>query len=90
MSAYRLLFDWQGLSMVVGINLQRDVYFQDGNLLLRRSGYAVWNAGVGYRLTEHWDLSLIVNNLFDKHLLRALEFKPSTTTSMESLEFISS
>ncbi len=66
-STYRLSGDWQGVSVGGGVNLQSDVYVQDGNIRIRQGGYAVWNARVGYRLTEQWDLALNVSNLFDKH-----------------------
>jgi len=38
--------------------------------LVRQNAYAIANAKAGYRVSENWDLSLVVNNLFDRTYLR--------------------
>lgn len=39
---------------------------------IRQGGYAVWDAHVGYRLDDQWQLALDVKNLFDKEYYSVL------------------
>ncbi|WP_170293957.1 TonB-dependent siderophore receptor [Paracoccus limosus] len=39
---------------------------------IRQGGYAVWDAHVGYRIDDRWQMDLNVNNLFDKDYYAAL------------------
>ena len=61
-----------GLQVGGGVSLQSetstiDDYAPVGPVLRQQSGYAVWSAMAGYRLSPHWHATLNVANLFDKH-----------------------
>ncbi|KAB8043406.1 TonB-dependent siderophore receptor [Janthinobacterium aquaticum] len=60
-----------GLTLGGGVSLQSetsdlDLYAPAGPSLRQQSGYAVWSAMAGYRISPHWQASLNVANLFDK------------------------
>ena len=60
-----------GLTLGGGVSLQSetsdlDIYAPAGPSLRQQSGYAVWSAMAGYRISPHWQASLNVANLFDK------------------------
>ncbi|WP_074966957.1 TonB-dependent siderophore receptor [Paracoccus aminovorans] len=39
---------------------------------IEQGGYAVWDAHVGYRIDDRWQMALNVNNIFDKRYYSAL------------------
>ena len=55
-----------GLTFGGGIQAQSNMY----STLVRQGSYAVVNTKIGYAVSENWDLSLVVNNLFDRNYLR--------------------
>ncbi|WP_278393830.1 TonB-dependent siderophore receptor [Sphingobium yanoikuyae] len=55
-----------GLNLGAGVQAQSNMYTD----LVRQNAYAIANAKAGYRVSENWDLSLVVNNLFDRTYLR--------------------
>jgi len=38
-----------------------------------QGGYAIWNARIGYRVSDHVSLGLNVNNLFDKRYFESMQ-----------------
>ena len=55
-----------GLIVGGGAQIQSDMYVTAGTLTARQSGYAVYNALLGYRFNERYSLQLNANNVFDK------------------------
>ncbi|MFA5632177.1 MAG: TonB-dependent siderophore receptor [Porticoccaceae bacterium] len=61
---------WGRTAWGVGMLAQSDSYL--GNI--QQGGYATFSAKVGYRLDSHWDISLFVNNLFDRTYLQTVGY----------------
>lgn len=55
-----------GWSVGAGVQAQSDIYTNT----VRQGSYAVASAKLGYEINQHWDLSLTVNNLFDRKYLQ--------------------
>lgn len=55
-----------------GINTQSEIYSLSNNIRYEQEGYTLLNARVGYDLSEHWSLSLNVNNLLDEKYYQRL------------------
>lgn len=55
-----------GWSVGAGVQAQSDMYTDTA----RQGSYAIASAKLGYQIDQHWDLSLTVNNLFDRKYLQ--------------------
>ncbi|MBL8504995.1 MAG: TonB-dependent siderophore receptor [Methylobacillus glycogenes] len=56
----------QGLSAGAGVQAQSDMYTDT----TRQGSYAIASAKLGYKINQHWDASLTINNLFDRKYLQ--------------------
>jgi len=73
-TTYRLPGEWNRWSVGGGVNLQSGIYTESAMqgpvsgsaVRVSQGGYAIWNARIGYRMSDHVSLGLNVNNLFDK------------------------
>src|SRR5690606_32498347 len=52
----------QGWRVGAGVNAQSSIYSQEGPIKTEQSGLALLSAMVGYRINEHFDISLKGNN----------------------------
>ncbi|ACT50052.1 TonB-dependent siderophore receptor [Methylovorus glucosotrophus] len=64
---YQLPGAWEKFTVGGGVNLQSEIYTQDGTVRYTQEGYAVWNASASYRVDKHWTATININNVFDKH-----------------------
>lgn len=67
---YRFDHRWAslaGLSVGLGVQYHSELY----SSVVRQGGYTTVSARIGYAINRQWDLSLTVNNLFDKTYLDA-------------------
>jgi len=55
-----------GLKIGGGLQAQSNMYSN----VVRQGSYAIANAKIGYDVSENWEISLVVNNLFDRTYLR--------------------
>jgi outer membrane receptor for ferric coprogen and ferric-rhodotorulic acid len=73
-TTYRLPGQWSRWSVGGGVNVKSGIYTENAvqgpvsgsSVRVSQGGYAIWNARIGYRVSEHVSLGLNVNNLFDK------------------------
>lgn len=73
-TTYRLPSQWNRWSVGGGVNVKSGVYTESAvqgpvsgsSVRVSQGGYAIWNARIGYRVSDHVSLGLNVNNLFDK------------------------
>lgn len=66
-TSYRLPGEYNAWTVGGGVSAQSDIYTNGTNgAQATQSGYAVYNALLGYRFNEHYSLQLNANNLFDK------------------------
>ncbi|MHC3915041.1 TonB-dependent siderophore receptor [Alcaligenes nematophilus] len=56
----------QGWTVGAGLNVQSDTY----NGIYTQGGYATVAAKIGYQIDPHWNVDLLVDNLFDRTYLR--------------------
>ncbi len=69
-SQYQLPGEWNQWSIGVGMSTQSDtVSAKPFNI--KQGGYTLFNASIGYRYNEHFDIALIGNNLTDKRYYEA-------------------
>lgn len=66
-SSYRLPGEYAAWTVGGGVSAQSDIYSRNGSAEATQSGYAVYNALLGYRFNEQYSLQLNANNIFDKH-----------------------
>jgi len=59
-----------GLQAGAGVQWQSNMYTD----LVRQGAYATVNAKLGYEISDRWDASLVVSNLFDKTYLRIPDY----------------
>lgn len=64
---YKLPGNLDKLTVGGGVNFQTEIFTEDSGVRYTQGSYAVWNAHASYRLDDHWQAALNVNNLFDKH-----------------------
>ncbi|MBV6287500.1 TonB-dependent siderophore receptor [Pseudomonas aegrilactucae] len=64
---YRLPGEYDAWTVGGGVSAQSDIYSRSGAAEASQSGYAVYNALLGYRVNQHYSLQLNANNIFDKH-----------------------
>lgn len=62
----------RGLSLGVGLNAQSNLY--DSTTGQRNGGYTVANAHIGYKVNSNVDLSLNLNNIFDKSYFEGMGY----------------
>ena len=62
----------RGLSLGVGLNAQSNLY--DSTTGQRNGGYTVANAHIGYKVNSNADLSLNLNNIFDKSYFEGMGY----------------
>jgi len=73
-TTYRPPGQWNRWSVGGGVNVKSGIYTENAvqgpvsgsSVRVSQGGYAIWNARIGYRVSEHVSLGLNVNNLFDK------------------------
>ena len=65
-SSYRLPGEYAAWTVGGGVSAQSDIYSRSGTAEATQSGYAVYNALLGYRFNEQYSLQLNANNIFDK------------------------
>ncbi len=73
-TTYQMPGEWQRWNIGGGVNIQSGIYTESANqgpvsgssVRVSQSGYAIWNARVGYRVNEHVSFGLNLNNVFDK------------------------
>ncbi|MGG4774226.1 TonB-dependent siderophore receptor [Alcaligenaceae bacterium 429] len=58
----------QGWTVGAGLNLQSDTY----NGIYTQGGYATVAAKVGYQINPHWNVDLLVDNVFNRTYLRQI------------------
>lgn len=56
----------QGWTVGAGLNVQSDTY----NGIYTQGGYATVAAKIGYQIDPHWNVDLLVDNVFDRTYLR--------------------
>lgn len=65
-TTYRLAGVAQGWKVGGGADIRSETSATAGGLTARHSGYAIYNAMLGYQINDHYALQLNVNNVFDK------------------------
>ena len=65
-TTYRLPGELDAWTVGGGVSAQSDIYSRTGTAEATQSGYAVYNALLGYRFNDHYSLQLNANNIFDK------------------------
>lgn len=65
-TSYRLPGSLDAWTISGGVQAQSDIYSKSGTAEATQSGYAVYNAMVGYRFNDQYSIQLNGNNLFDK------------------------
>lgn len=73
-TTYQLPGQWNRWSVGGGVNIKSGIYTESAvqgpvsgsSVRVSQAGYALWNARIGYRVSDHVSLGLNVNNLFDK------------------------
>lgn len=63
----------QRLSVGAGVNAQTEYRRTVGGVDVTQSGYALWNARVGYRISDVWSAALNASNLVDKNYYTRLD-----------------
>ena len=63
---YRLPGAYDAWTVGGGVSAQSSIYSRTGAAEASQSGYAVYNAMLGYRFNDHYSVQLNANNLFDK------------------------
>ena len=76
-TSYRLPSELSAWTVGGGVQAQSDIYARSGNAEASQSGYAVYNALLGYRFNEHYSLQFNANNVFDKKYYR--QARPTAT-----------
>lgn len=56
-----------GLSLGAGLRVVSEATYEESGYTWRQPGYAVVDAQIGYALNRHVDVTLSVNNLFDRY-----------------------
>lgn len=69
-SQYQLPGEWSQWSIGAGLSTQSDT-LSAKPYNVKQGGYTLFNASVGYRYNEHFDIALIGNNLTDKRYYEA-------------------
>ena len=64
-SQYQLPGEWNQWSVGAGMSVQSDTVSAKP-YSIQQGGYTLFNASIGYRYNEHFDLALVGNNLTDK------------------------
>ena len=65
-TTYRLPGELDAWTVGGGVTAQSDIYSRTGTAEATQSGYAVYNALLGYRFDDNYSLQLNANNIFDK------------------------
>jgi outer membrane receptor for ferric coprogen and ferric-rhodotorulic acid len=65
-TTYRLPGEFNAWTVGGGVTAQSDIYSRTGAAEATQSGYAVYNALLGYRFNDNYSLQLNANNIFDK------------------------
>lgn len=76
-TSYRLPGEFSAWTIGGGVQAQSDIYSRSGSMEATQSGYAVYNAMLGYRFNDNYSLQLNANNLFDKHYYRQIGTTPT-------------
>jgi outer membrane receptor for ferric coprogen and ferric-rhodotorulic acid len=63
---YRLPGAYDAWTVGGGVSAQSSIYSRTGTAEASQSGYAIYNAMLGYRFNEHYSVQLNANNIFDK------------------------
>lgn len=69
-SQYQLPGEWSQWSIGAGMSTQSDT-LSSKPYNIKQGGYTLFNASIGYRYNEHFDIALIGNNLTDKRYYEA-------------------
>ena len=56
-----------------GVNAQTALRRLVGGVEIEQPGYAIWNARLGYRISDVWSAALNGTNLFDKNYYTRIE-----------------
>ncbi|MDF2796580.1 MAG: TonB-dependent siderophore receptor [Pseudomonas orientalis] len=65
-TTYRLPGELDAWTVGGGVTAQSDIYSRSGAAEATQSGYAVYNALLGYRFNDNYSMQLNANNIFDK------------------------
>lgn len=63
---YRLPGAYDAWTVGGGVSAQSSIYSRTGTAEASQSGYAVYNAMLGYRFNDHYSVQLNANNIFDR------------------------
>jgi outer-membrane receptor for ferric coprogen and ferric-rhodotorulic acid len=61
------------INLGAGVNAQTALRRLNGSVEIEQPGYAIWNARLGYRISDVWSAALNGTNLFDKNYYTRLD-----------------
>jgi outer membrane receptor for ferric coprogen and ferric-rhodotorulic acid len=70
----------KGFSLGGGVRMQSSIYAQSGNFRWRQTGYAIFDAQIGYRFTKNFEATLSATNLLDTTYFETVGSSPNHDT----------